>query len=55
MGARVVDGEVAVGHAMNRFDSQGDLNDPNLDQQVREVVLELLVESGATTPHSKAA
>ena len=55
MGARVVDGEVAVGHAMDRFDSKGGLNDPNLDEQVHEVVLELLAEAGATTPHRKAA
>jgi chromate reductase, NAD(P)H dehydrogenase (quinone) len=27
MGARVVDREVAVGHAMDRFDSRGRLND----------------------------
>ena len=45
MGARVVDGEVAVGHAMDRFDSLGRLNDPNLEEQVREVVLQLLVEA----------
>ena len=55
MGARVVDGEVAVGHAMDRFDSLGRLNDPNLEEQVREVVWELLVEAAATTPHSMAA
>jgi chromate reductase, NAD(P)H dehydrogenase (quinone) len=55
MGARVVDGEVAVGHAMNRFDPQGELNNRNLDEQVREVVLELLAEAGATTPYRKAA
>jgi multimeric flavodoxin WrbA len=45
MGARVVDGEVAVGHAMDRFDSLGRLNDPNLDEQVREVVRQLVVEA----------
>jgi len=55
MGARVVDGEVAVGHAMDRFDSLGRLNDPNLEEQVREVVWELLVEAAATTPYSIAA
>jgi len=49
MGARVVNGEVAVGHAMDRFDSLGRLNDPNLEEQVREVVRQLLVEAGATT------
>ena len=55
MGARVVDGEVAVGHAMTRFDSLGRLNDPNLEEQVREVVRQLVVEAGATTRHSMAA
>jgi chromate reductase, NAD(P)H dehydrogenase (quinone) len=55
MGARVVDGEVAVGHAMNRFDSQGRLTDPNLDEQVREVVRGLLIEAGAATLAGVAA
>jgi chromate reductase, NAD(P)H dehydrogenase (quinone) len=45
MGARVVDGEVAVGHAMDRFDSLGRLNDPNLEEQVREVVQQLMAEA----------
>src|SRR5947209_14963938 len=43
-GARVVDGEVAVGHAHERFDEDGRLNDPNLDGQVREVVGMLIAE-----------
>jgi chromate reductase, NAD(P)H dehydrogenase (quinone) len=55
MGARVVDGEVAVGHAMDRFDSQGRLNDSNLDAQVREVALQLLTEAGTTVQASIAA
>jgi hypothetical protein len=55
MGARVVDGEVAVGHAMDRFDSQGRLSDPNLDEQVREVVRQLLIEAQATALDSVAA
>jgi chromate reductase len=37
-GARVVPGELAVGHAHTRFDVDGRLNDPNLDEQVYEVV-----------------
>jgi chromate reductase, NAD(P)H dehydrogenase (quinone) len=40
-GARVVPGEVAVGHAHTRFDD-GRLNDPNLDEQVHEVVRNLV-------------
>jgi chromate reductase len=37
-GARVVEGEVAVGHAHTRFDEDGRLNDQNLEEEVREVV-----------------
>ena len=44
MGARVVEGEVAVGHADTRFDANGRLNDPNLEEQVREVVRSLVTE-----------
>jgi chromate reductase len=43
-GARVVEGEVALGHAMERFDDDGRLNDRNLEDQVREVIRNLLVE-----------
>jgi hypothetical protein len=55
MGARVVDGEVAVGHALERVNSEGRLNDPNLDEQVHEVVQQLLVEAESTTLDSIAA
>jgi chromate reductase, NAD(P)H dehydrogenase (quinone) len=41
-GARVAEGEVAVGHAHTRFDDDGRLNDPNLEEEVREVVHLLL-------------
>ena len=44
-GARVVEGEVAVGHAMDRLDTNGRLNDENLEEQVREVVVALLAET----------
>ena len=44
MGARVVEGEVAVGHAETRFDEHGRLNEPNLEEEVREVVRLLLAE-----------
>jgi chromate reductase, NAD(P)H dehydrogenase (quinone) len=47
-GARVVEGEVAVGHAMERFDGGGRLNDENLEEQVREVVVALLAEAPST-------
>ena len=41
VGARVIPGEVAVGHAHTRFHDDGRLNDPNLDEQVHEVVRSL--------------
>lgn len=37
-GARVVEGEVAVGHAPTRFDESGRLADEDLLEQLREVV-----------------
>ena len=43
-GARVVDGDVAVGHAQERFDEDGILNDENLREQLGEVV-ETLVDA----------
>jgi NAD(P)H-dependent FMN reductase len=55
IGARVIDREVAVGHAMRRIDALGRLNDPNLEQQVREVARQLLTEAGATVQASLAA
>jgi chromate reductase, NAD(P)H dehydrogenase (quinone) len=50
-GARVVEGEVAVGHAMDRFDEYGRLSDEDLEDQVREVVRALITE---TQPHEPA-
>lgn len=44
-GARVIEGEVAVGHAHTRFDEQGDLNDPAIAEQVQEVVATLIAEA----------
>src|SRR3954469_6924210 len=41
-GARVVEGDVAVGHAPQKFDEAGQLTDPNLEEEVREVVHLLL-------------
>jgi chromate reductase len=37
-GARVIDGEVAVGHAPQRFDEQGRLTDEYLREELGEVV-----------------
>jgi hypothetical protein len=45
IGARVTEGEVAVGHAGERFDESGRLNEPNLEQEVREVVTTLLADA----------
>jgi chromate reductase, NAD(P)H dehydrogenase (quinone) len=42
-GSRVAEGELPVGHAQTRFDEDGSLNDPNLEEQLHEVV-EALVE-----------
>jgi chromate reductase len=44
-GARVVEGEVPVGHAHTRFDEAGRLNDPNIAEQVQEVVETLIAEA----------
>jgi chromate reductase len=43
-GARVIEGEVAVGHAAQRFDEQGRLIDENLREELGEVV-ETLADS----------
>lgn len=43
-GARVVEGEVAIGHAHQRFDESGRLVDENLREQLAEVVDALLAE-----------
>ena len=45
MGARVAEGEVAIGHAMDRFDTEGRLNEPNLEEEVREIVRALVAEA----------
>jgi chromate reductase len=37
-GARVIDGEVAVGHAPTRFDANGTLTDSELREQLAEVL-----------------
>ena len=43
-GARVVDAEVAVGHAPERFDADGELLDENLKEQLQEAADTLLAE-----------
>jgi chromate reductase len=46
-GARVVEGEVAVGHAPTRFDQEGRLVDENLLEQLEEVVAVLIAAASA--------
>lgn len=41
-GARVAEGELPVGHAQTRFDDDGSLNDPNLEEQLAEIVQTLV-------------
>jgi len=52
IGARVTDGEVAVGRAGERFDENGRLNEPNLEQEVHEVITTLIADaqSAKTSP-----
>jgi chromate reductase len=47
IGARVVDGEVAVGHAPTRFDEAGRLEDEQLQEQLEETIEALLAETRA--------
>jgi chromate reductase len=55
MGARVAEGEVAVGHAMDRFDDDGRLNEPNLAEELRDVALTLLAEAQPAVAQPLAA
>jgi chromate reductase, NAD(P)H dehydrogenase (quinone) len=55
IGARVSEGEVAVGHAGERFDENGRLNEPNLEQEVREVVSMLLADAQSAKTGQPAA
>jgi chromate reductase len=54
IGARVVEGDVAVGHAPSRFDEQGRLADEQLLEQLIEVVA-VLVSEVAPAPVELAA
>jgi chromate reductase len=54
-GARVLEGEVAVGHAHTRFDDDGTLTDPNLAEQVDEVVRTVLDELKAAREQRRVA
>jgi chromate reductase len=52
MGARVTEGEVAVGNAGERVDENGRLSEPSLEQEVHEVITALLAD--ALTPARSA-
>jgi chromate reductase len=49
-GARVVDAEVAIGHAHEKFDAEGVLLDENLREQLGEVADALVAELPSTVP-----
>src|SRR5437879_6416759 len=49
IGARVVDGEVVVGHAPTRFAEDGRLEDEQLEEQLQETIDALLAEAEART------
>jgi chromate reductase len=53
-GARVVDAEVALGHADQRFNEDGTLKDENLIEELREVV-DTLVDEARPEPATRAA
>src|SRR3984893_2473209 len=55
IGARVTEGEVAVGHAGERFDENGRLNEPNLEQEVHEVITTLLCDVQSANTSQSAA
>lgn len=54
-GARVAEGDVAVGRAMDRFDEHGRLTDPNLEEEVRAVAATLVAEAQAVDRDELAA
>jgi chromate reductase, NAD(P)H dehydrogenase (quinone) len=55
IGARISEGEVAVGHASERFDEHGRLNEPNLEQEVREVIATLISDAQSRMTMDPAA
>lgn len=55
IGARVFEGEVAVGHAQTRFDEQSRLIDDDLREQLAEVVDGLVAAAHARVPQAAAA
>jgi len=41
----VVEGEVAAGHALTRFEEERELNDPEIAEQIHEAVGTLIAET----------
>ena len=54
-GARVVDAEVAVGHAPTRFDDEGNLIDADVREQLRETLEVLVAETSPARVATVAA
>src|SRR6476469_2920284 len=54
IGARVTEGEVAVGNAGERVDESGRLTEPNLEQEIHEVIAALLADARAKTSQPAA-
>jgi chromate reductase len=55
IGARVTEGEVAVGNAGERVDENGRLNEPNLEREVHEVIDALLSDAQSAQASRPAA
>ena len=55
IGARVTEGEVAVGNAGERVDENGRLTEPNLEQEVHEVITTLLADARSAQTSQPAA
>jgi chromate reductase len=55
IGARVTEGEVAVGNAGERFDENDRLNEPNLAQEIHEVIATLLSDAQPAKTSQPAA
>jgi len=55
IGARVFEGEVAVGHAHTRFDEDGRLTDDEIREQLAEVVDGLVAAARDRIPQAAAA
>ena len=55
IGARVTEGEVAIGNAGERVDENGRLTETNLEQEVREVITALLADARSAQASRPAA